>query len=110
MTWIPPASGEIHCLFRSDRFAPLLAPISVPTNQPKSPAGLHWETGASVSLLSDQRFSVPETALGYVGFGGNWGCVVVYMVFWSICGTREGVEDLAHKYLVSFWDEKVSSE
>lgn len=33
--------------------------------------------------------------------------MVVYVVFWSICRTREGFEDLAYKYLLSFWEEKV---
>ena len=38
------------------------------------------------------------------------GGMVVYVVFWSICRTKEGVEDLAHKYLLSFPEEKVSSK
>lgn len=43
-------------------------------------------------------------------WGYLWVCggMVVYVVFGSICRTRERVEDLAHKCLLSFQKEKVS--
>jgi len=36
--------------------------------------------------------------------------MVVHTVFWSSCRTREGVEDLACRYWLSFWKEEVSSQ